>query len=241
MQRVAPIVRHKYSLEKIRDVDVRLADFTELLITFVLGLSTAYSTAYIAYWLSVRRSKKEQFQPYLQKLYGIVSRIMSHADAEKLNERYRHLLNAAIDQEIRESAMKKLAIEPSNVFESFGSSFIAYSLFVHSFNDLVETIRECKDFEIIFSEMEKKGIFSTLKLRERRLHTELSWFHGSSGYVVEETKDIVGALRTTTEANDQSSPGSMSPSQAFQKLMMLSTHNLFHFGASLEKRLKKYV
>lgn len=39
------------------------------------------------------------------------------------------------DIRARESAMKKLDIEPSNVFESFGSSFVACSFFVLSLNN----------------------------------------------------------------------------------------------------------
>jgi DNA-binding Lrp family transcriptional regulator len=174
-------------------------------------------------------------------MYGIVSRIMRKIDAEKLGEHYKMLLNARIEEEMRETAMKKLNIEPSNVFESFGTSFVAYSLFVSSFNDLIETIRECREFESAFSDMDQKGLLSTLRLRDERLHSDLYWFHESSRYIVEETKDIADKLRTTTEVNDQTKAGVMSQSQTFQRIMMLNTHNLFLPGKSLEKRLRKYV
>lgn len=218
-----------------------MADILELSATFVVGLGIGIITTYVGHWLSGKRLKKEQFSPYLRKLHGIISRIMTKTEAKQLNSRFHALQNAMIEEEMRKSAMEKLSIEPSNVFESFGSSFGAYFFFISSFDSLVETIRECKNFESVYSEIEKKGILSTLELRDKRLYTYLSWFHDSASYIVKKTKDIFDQLRTTNEAIDQSESGTMSQSQAFQRIRMINTHDLFHWGEWLEKRLRKYL
>lgn len=194
---------------------------------------------FIAYWLSVKRARKEQFSSYFLSLYGIVSKMITRVHAGNLNDRFKALMNARIEGEMRKSAMEKLGIDPSSVVENAGPSFAADFLFLLSFGDVIETVKECRNYESVFSEMEKKGILPSLRLRDEKLHSYLFWVHNSAQTIVEQTKDI--ALETRTEKDDKKESEASIESQDFQNLMGLSTEYLFRYAKLLEKRLRKYV
>lgn len=164
---------------------------------FVVGLVIGIITTYIGHTLSVRRSREERFTPYLQKLYGIVSRIMRNSNAEKLRDRYKLLVNARVEGRMREIAIKDLGEEQAGEPLYLKPEFVPLIFFVESCNDLVETVRECRNFESVYSEMEAKGLVSALKVRNGRLAHSLSWFHDSTKNIANETSDFFDRLVMT--------------------------------------------
>jgi len=120
-------------------------------------------------------------------------------------------------------------------------AFSASLMFLSSYNSIVEVIRECKRFESVYTEMEKKGLIATLKVHHRRLYNHLSFFHGSASYIVEETTDIVDNLVTAYELKEGQAIKTIFEDNVFGILRRINTHNLFQSGSQLEKQLRKRV
>jgi hypothetical protein len=219
-----------------------LTDFPDL-VSIVVGLIGGLIPAYIMHKLSVRQSRKERFIPYLQKLYGIVSRIMKNAEAEKLSDRYKSFVNAKIEGRMREIAIKDLGKEQVNEPPYSSPEFVPYTFFVISYDKLIEIVRECRNFESVYSEMVSTGLLPALKVRDETLARFLSFFHDSTEYIVNETSGYFDKLMMTNETKTAQEFESRFQGEVFQRMLKLSisTRNLFNFGAELEKRLKKYV
>ncbi len=219
-------------------------NYPELILTFISGLIIGIFLEFIRHSLSVRRSKREGLLPYLRQLYGSISRIMEKTDADKLNSRYERLFNAQIEEKMRESAYKKLVGKDNAKLPFLRSpAFGPYMMFLLSYNSLVEVVRESKQFESVYMEMEKKGLITTLKVHHKRLYFPLISVHQYTSHIVEVTSGIVDDLVTSYELKDDQEKERMVEDEIFAVLQRLSvpTSNLFNFGSQLQKQLKKFV
>jgi hypothetical protein len=216
-----------------------MADIQELIITLLFGIAIGIVPTYVGHLLAVRHSKRERFSPYIVELYGIVTKIMTRTNARNLNDSYKNLINARIDEEMRESAAKKLGIESNTSPEILGATFSASILFFTSLSALSEVVRECRNFEPIFGKMDKEGLLSALRLKDEKLNSYLWWFHESCSSIVGQTNDIVGELGITGTNNPNRSEAISS--RTFERLTMLRIDSLFKYGEFLEKHLRKYV
>lgn len=224
-----------------------MADHLDLIISFVSGLFIGAVTTYLGHLWSMRRTKEEEFLPYLRKLYGIVSRIMDRTDAENFKTQYNRLIDAKVNEKMRELAIKELTEGQTSKIPMpiwWSPSLATYITFVMSFKHLIEVAKECRDFESVYAEMEIKGLIQALKLRNNRLSGYLNMFHSSAEYVSDETSDIIEKLEKieqTSEAIAVKEFKSIFQDDMLQRLLELTTHNLFHFGLELKKQLEKHV
>ncbi len=183
----------------------------------------------------------KQFLPKLRQLHGIVARIMDRSEATHLRNRYEKLIEVAIDQKMREDAYKKIMKEQNIKSPALSPVDAHYMFFMMSYNSLREVIIECRNFESVYAEMRKEGLVEALKVRQKRLHGDLSWFHNSAEYVVNETRDIVEGLEAKTNMGDEGKPETISQDDVLKRMLALSTHNLFNWGSQLEKQLRKHI
>lgn len=218
-------------------------DYQELVLGLVLGSISGFLVGffveYLHHYFSGKRSKEEVFLPYLRKLHGSISEIMKNTEAEELGKRYDRLINARIEEKMRESAIRELgAKEHVEIPEYMKPAFSALLIFLSSYNSIVEVIRECKRFESVYTEMEEKGLIATLKVHHGRLYNRLSFFHGSASYIVEETSDIVDNLVKASELKEGQT---IFEDDIFGTLRRINTHNLFLYGSEVQQQLKKRV
>lgn len=221
-------------------------NYQELLLGFVLGVISGFLVGffgeYFHHRFSRKRSREEVFLPYLRKLHGSVSEIMRRTEAEELRERYDTLINARIEEKMRESVTTELTgKEPIEIPDYMRPVFSAWLGFVSSYNSIVLVIRECRNFESVYAEMEKKGLIATLKVRHGRLYSPLSFFHGSASYIVEETADIVDSLAAAYEMKEGEASKEIFEDNVFGILRGINTHNLFLYGSELQKQLEKRI
>lgn len=206
----------------------------------ISGLITGFCVEYFHHYLSVKRSKKEEFLPYLRRLYGNVSKIMDKTVADGLNALYEKLINVAVLEELRLLRIGKLTGNES-IKELLTPVFPALPMFLFSYTSLIGVVRECKRFESTYIEMEKRGLIETLEVHDRRLYRSLSSFHDSASYIVEETSEIMDKLETTYESKKEKTFEKIFEVDVFQTLLKISTHDLFRFGSRLQKQLRKLV
>lgn len=180
--------------------------------------------------------------PSLLQLYGIVCRITEKHDAQTIRSRYEDLMTTRTEDEIIERGFKEIMDKEDVRFPYyfFGYRLARFLPFVLSYNHMVEALRECRDFEANYAEMEKKGLIQALKLRKKKLHGSLWSFHFAANYIVKETKDIVDKLVTATEMENVSGFDSVFESDVLKKMLELSTRDVFRSASELKKQLENY-
>jgi len=183
-------------------------------------------STYLAHVWSVRRSEKKRFMPYLLRLYGIAFRTMEKGDATMLKSRYEKL---------------RVGSNSRNGASYYTSEWVHVLPFAHSYNCLVDVIRECRDFEFEYAEMEKKGLIQALKLRKKKLHESMWSFHFAAEQIVRETNAIIDRLVKATEMRDISEFDSIFESDVLKKMLELSTRDLFRSASESKKQLESYV
>lgn len=183
--------------------------------------------------------------PYMRKLYGIVCRIMDRKDAEGLKAQHERLIEVTVKEKMREIAVKELTDGKNSLIPMslWSPVFTTYTFFLFYLRQLIEVARECKEFESVYAEMDKKGLIQALNIRNKRLSGSLAMFHSSAEYVSEETSDIIENFKfdQTSEITAEKQFESMLQDDRLQKMLELATHNLFHYGAQLKKQLEKQV
>lgn len=213
-----------------------------LVLTLISGFVVGFFVEYVHNHFSEKRSRKEEFLPYLLKLYRSVSRIMDNTDAQELSRNYERLMNATIEKKMRESAIRELTgKEEIKLYEWMRPTSYVWITFLFSYNSLIEVIRECNRFETVYMKMEKEGLMHALKLHHGRLYNRLSFFHSSASYIVKETNEIVGNLVKSNELKKEQGIEAIFEDEIFGILLGLSTGNLFRFGSQLEKQLRKQI
>lgn len=220
---------------------MNLTDYQQFLLGIVSGSIPTLIGAYIAHRLSVKRSKERTLIPYLRELHGVVSRIMDNKQAEHFREAYEQLVETAVNEKVREDALKVMTkqTETTNMkFPHMSKTSYYYVVFFALCTEFIDVIKECQHFERIFAEMQKKGLTSTLTVHNKRLSGNIDMFHGSASYIVTETKDIVGRLESRLRTSDIFDSDFQ---EILQRMLRLNTHNLFTWGTDLKKQLEKLV
>jgi hypothetical protein len=219
-------------------------NFEEVLIIVITEVLVAIISAYLGYRFGVKQSKEEPFLPYLRKIYGIISRIMRCKRAEYFEEAYRKYIDVAVEERMRHDAYKAVLKEAEitdSGLPTLSRTQVYFIGFLSVYSDLIEVIKECKNYEEIYAQMEKEGLLEALRVHYRGLRGNIYLVHESTSYIVSETKDIIEMLETAEEMDAQSKFNLLSKNEILRRMLKLSTHNLFTFGADLEKSLEKLV
>lgn len=219
-----------------------MVDYFEITISFLAGLVIASISAILANHFNKKQAKEEPILPYYFELHGIISRIL---DAGKgvgdLSQKYRYAFDVEVNEKMKAEA-KKNVLAQSKILDpgspTISESSITWMLFGHSCSQMMEVIKECHNFERLYTEMDKKGFISTIGLRDKNLSGNLAWFHESAKYVSRESSILMKDYESI-KTSDFTNP--MFQTTVLPVLFNLSIGNLLSFGDTLEKRLKKYI
>jgi hypothetical protein len=202
-------------------------------VSFILGLFSGIILAYYRYILSKKTARENFFQPYLNKLHNVVSEILKKRDAAFFEPRYRRFI------EIRDSiSSQRLPIFGS---KNFKTVFLPYVNFVDSYNHKVELIRQCKEFESIYYDIEKEGI-SVLRVRFKNLYKPLFNFHWQfSEPIVKSAKNIKHNFPTTDEMKTEDFNTLYNSADIEELLFVNVAGGLFSYAQKLEKEQRKLL
>ncbi len=218
-------------------------NYAELIFTFFSGLIIGIILEFIRHSLSKKRKKEEDFLPHIRKLFGIVSKIMKKADAEKLNDRYQKLIETTIEEKKRQIALKDLQMKDSEFRLEVGPLAFAQMRFWHSYEYMIDVVEECRRFEKEYSKMENKGLIQSFKIHHKRVSRNLVDFHVYASSIVKHSEELGDNIIRAYELEDDRGLETIRQEEPFELLRSLSVpvSQLFRFGSQLEKQLEKLV
>ena len=126
---------------------------------FLLGVVTTY----LGYRLHLRSLAKDRLSPSLERILRIVKHIIWNSNEAK------NLCNRISQYQ------KALAIEKE--VKPFSQSFAWGLLSIVSIFSIQHLIENCKEYELVFSEVEKSGIIERVRLYDFDLASALFWIH----------------------------------------------------------------
>jgi hypothetical protein len=154
----------------------------------------------------------ERLAPQLERLLGSVVRLIEHGKfAEGLEPSYKQFLERIKSKEVLEN------IDRENVKLGIFAEW-AMSDFCH--RNLLSMVDESKEFEIIYSELEKSGMLERLRTADENLLIRLQWLHGC------------------TETFSQKKISSI---QEAIDLVPTLVHNTVRFAEQCEKPLRNFI
>jgi hypothetical protein len=141
---------------------ISLNDIISHIVAFLLGAALTY----LGYRLQMRSLAKDRLSPHLERTLRIVKQIAGDSREAK------DLWNRASEYQ------KALSIEKE--VRPLSQSFAWGLLSIVSISSMQRLIENCKEYELVYSELEKSGMIERVRLCDFDLADELFWIHEES-------------------------------------------------------------
>ena len=225
-------------------------------IDLLAAIISGPTAAYIAYMLAVKQNRKADFLPYFQEINGISSRILRKSSVKEFKETYDYANESltkqqSVDFEVLDFKVtgfevtgkhNKFVIDPFE-FSKLLSDYLSPKLMLNnSIEQFTEIIEECREYDRICSEMDKRGLLASLEKHNRVIYNYLNLVRFSAKEIVFSTKDVLESMRSKKfSPDDYLTPGTEAHDKVIPVLLDVQTKSLFSLVQELKTQLEKIV